>query len=85
MTDKLSQSVASVIPDLSIADLGASVRSLAQKIRDVHMATTLITNFGEFFTGELADPVANATSLLVEDGTILTKFLFYPLSIENKE
>ena len=29
------------------------------------MARTLITNIGEFFTGELADPVGDVTSLLV--------------------
>ena len=34
------------------------------------MARTLITNIGEFFTGDIADPVGAVTSLLVEDGRI---------------
>ena len=34
------------------------------------MARTLITNIGEFFTGDLADPVGDVTSLLVEGDRI---------------
>jgi enamidase len=34
------------------------------------MATTLITNIGEFFTGDLDNPVGDVTSLLVADGKV---------------
>ena len=34
------------------------------------MTNTLITNIGEFFTGELSAPTASVSSLLIEDGRI---------------
>ncbi len=34
------------------------------------MASTLISNIGEFFTGELASPMATVSSILIEDGLI---------------
>ena len=34
------------------------------------MALTLITDIGEFFTGDIAGPTASVSSLLIEDGCI---------------
>jgi len=36
------------------------------------MGTTLIDNIGEFFTGDLDDPVADVSSLLIEDTKVKT-------------